>query len=375
MNLISRVGLSFCLLCGFTASGQTVSATVAVASTPSAFAVDPSLGNLYAITGGTVSVINLASRAVVATVPVGSSPTGIAVNTSTHLVYVSNEQSNTVSIINPSSNFATTSVPVGTQPSAIAVNPINGFVYVTNFTNAITNGLVQWGVTIINPSANNSTEHVFTAEQFPNGIAIDPNNGTVYVTALGNLSCTSCATDVTAIDPITTGTTTISVGAFPLNIEVDPATDKVYVANVGSNAFSVTVITPGSSGFTTDIISLGAGGTGSGAMAIDSFSNVYMGNKTTNVNIIAAQNTVTSLNVLQGQAIASIASDNSTGLTCVVTSGGSSAPGNAVFIQGATKSIVASLPIGIAPGAVAADPARGEFYVATGGNTVTVITE
>src|SRR5580692_12336856 len=84
-------------------------------------------------TSGNVSVVDLASNAVVATIPVGSTPIMAVANASDNNVYVANFGSNTVSTINAGSNTVSTTISVGTNPAGEAVDPVGTDVYVTNF--------------------------------------------------------------------------------------------------------------------------------------------------------------------------------------------------------------------------------------------------
>lgn len=104
------------------AATNAVVATIAVGSVPMAVAVSPdgtrvyvtnfwdgvvmSEGKVVSETGGTVSVINAATNAVIETITVGRTPTGVAVNPSGTRVYVSNGGDNTVSVIKIESDFS-----------------------------------------------------------------------------------------------------------------------------------------------------------------------------------------------------------------------------------------------------------------------------
>jgi YVTN family beta-propeller protein len=84
-------------------ASNTVTATIAVGSLPSAVAVDPAAGTVYVTNygSGTASVIDGATNIVTATVPVGSFPDGVGTDPLTHIAYVANSGSDTVSVISP----------------------------------------------------------------------------------------------------------------------------------------------------------------------------------------------------------------------------------------------------------------------------------
>ena len=80
--------------------------------------------------GGTVSVIKTANRAVVATVPVGNQPEGVAVTPDGTHAYVTNRRSSSVSVIATATNTVVATVIVN-EPFAVAVSPNGQDVYVS----------------------------------------------------------------------------------------------------------------------------------------------------------------------------------------------------------------------------------------------------
>jgi YVTN family beta-propeller protein len=77
--------------------------------------------------GGTVSVIKTANRAVVATVPVGNQPEGVAVTPDGTHAYVTNRRSSSVSVI--ATRWVATVIV--NEPFAVAVSPNGQDVYVS----------------------------------------------------------------------------------------------------------------------------------------------------------------------------------------------------------------------------------------------------
>lgn len=80
----------------------------------------------------TVSVISLATRAVVATIPVGDNPLHVAVTPDGARAYVSNRNSNNVSVIDTSTLAVVATVAVGTAPTGLAASSNGKQVYVAN---------------------------------------------------------------------------------------------------------------------------------------------------------------------------------------------------------------------------------------------------
>src|SRR5436189_20063 len=82
-------------------STNTVTATIAVGTTPEELAVTPNGTEVYVANEGSnnVSVIDTSTNAVTATVDVGTTPVDVAITPDGADVYVSNSASNTVSVI------------------------------------------------------------------------------------------------------------------------------------------------------------------------------------------------------------------------------------------------------------------------------------
>ncbi len=77
---------------------------------------------------------------------------------------------------------------------------------------------------------------------------------------------------MTVIDGATNSTTTVSAGTGPVSVAVNPVTNKIYVANSGSN--NVTVI-DGATNSTTTV----SAGTGPRAVAVNPVTNkIYVAN-------------------------------------------------------------------------------------------------
>ena len=85
-------------------------------------------------TPGTVSPINTATNTVGSPITVGKNPQGVATDWTGDGVWVANCASNTVSQISTATNTvaATIKLPSGSYPQGIAVTPNGGKVYVAN---------------------------------------------------------------------------------------------------------------------------------------------------------------------------------------------------------------------------------------------------
>ena len=174
--------------------------------------------------GGTVSVIDTGTNAVVATVAVGGGPEGTAVNHTGSRVYVSNFSSASVSVIDTATNTVTATVPVGTQPDGIAVNPAGTFVYGANFGGAT--------VSVIDAASDTVTATIPVGTQ-PLGVAVNPTGTRAYVANYGGGNVSVVDTGTNSV------TATVTVGSSPWGVAMHSAGTFVYVANFGSNNVSV----------------------------------------------------------------------------------------------------------------------------------------
>jgi YVTN family beta-propeller protein len=101
----------------------------------------------------------------------------------------------------------------------VALSPDGNKLYVTNNDD-------PGRVYVIN-TTNDSLAGQIATGTYPMGVAFSPD-GWAYVTNNGDGT-------VTAISPVGV-TTTITVGAYPRGVGVNPAGNRLYVANQGSNS-------------------------------------------------------------------------------------------------------------------------------------------
>lgn len=144
---------------------------------------------------GTVSVIDLATRAVVATIPVGSQPAAIAILPDGSRVYVANAGADTVSVIDLATQTVIGSaIPIEDNPQGIALSPDGARVYVTNFN--------SHSVSVIE-TASDTLVGTIQVGFFPHGIAVTPDGRRLYVVDDGSVAVVDTATQrLTARVPI-----------------------------------------------------------------------------------------------------------------------------------------------------------------------------
>ena len=246
------------LIDGISYSTQTIS----VGSYPGAIAVNPATNSIYVANyiGNTVTTFKEAGIGK-ATILTGTSPNSLAINVRTNKIYVTNAGSNSISVINGDSNTVT-SVGVGVSPHAVAINPITSKIYVANLgSNSISviNGasfvfsfkFPNDGYTLylqkvlVNPLTNkiylfatgrylviNGTtdviKNVTASSMVATAAAINYMTNKLYV-----LNNTSGHSTVNIIDSTDAIVSTITVGANPQDIAVNPYTNMIYVANRG----------------------------------------------------------------------------------------------------------------------------------------------
>jgi len=133
-------------------------------------------------------------------------------------VYVANANDNVIDIINGRQAKLVGSISLnGNSPSAIALNPVLNLLYVPYGTNqtAVVNAWTKqilttttFGSTTVGAAVNVLTGNVFVADQEFNGSSL-----TGVLGANGHL------------------VTSVSVGAFPTGVDVDPFTNLTFVAS------------------------------------------------------------------------------------------------------------------------------------------------
>jgi DNA-binding beta-propeller fold protein YncE len=231
----------------------------------------------------TVSILDLASLTQVAGVTdiaVGTSPSGVAIDQETNLVVIANSGSNTVSTIDltpltatPIGTLAPVTVAVDQNPIAVAIDPDRG----TNGRGlAVVTSLVLTGAAApvaaldsvdiggTTPVKLNVASACGGGCGTPTGIVFDPavSPALFYVVSTqGN--------QITAFNPDTNGTSSISVGINPTSIAYNFQTSSILSVNALSNSTSIV----DSQTFRTKE-TVGIGGASRFSVAIQTFTNL-----------------------------------------------------------------------------------------------------
>ena len=230
--------------------------------------------------GDSVSVIDLATNAVVATIPVGDQPMGVAVTPDATRAYVTNQRSNSVSVIDTATNAVVATVPVGESPQGIRVNPSGTEVWVAN--------AFAGGVSVID-TATNTVIATVAVSRFAHDVAFLPDGSRAYVsTQVGDVSVVDTATRAVVA--------TIDVGDSLWGIEVLPDGSKIYVAHL--IATDVAVIDPATN---TVVKSIPVGAHPQGLAVSPDGSRIYVGDLASGLWVIdTASDTATRAEALSG---------------------------------------------------------------------------
>jgi len=180
----------------------------------------------------------------------------------------------------------------------------------------------------------------------PTAIAADPATDQVYVANLGSAN-------VTVINGATNATTTVAAGTRPTAIAVNPVTNQIYVANSTSN--NVTVI-DGATNATTTV----AAGAYPYAIAVNPVTNrIYVANNgSNNVTVIDGATNATTT-VAAGTNPSGVAVNPVTNQVYIANSGSD----NVTVIDGATNATT-TVAAGTGPYAISVNPVTNQIYVA-----------
>jgi YVTN family beta-propeller protein len=304
----------------------------------------------------------------------GKGPDALAADPGTGTVYVADKKSAKVTVESESDLGPVATVSVGHDPEGVAVDPGTGNVYVADAT-------APGSVSVINASTCDAVDHsdckistIAGLGDNPDGIAVDPTDGTVYVAnrGSGNVSVISEASGAIV------GTVTLGNKTEPFGIAIDSTTHQVYVTDSKSDTVSVIAGANCSASTQTGCASVPptiAVGTGPEGVAVDSATDIaYVANNgdgTVSVingatNVVSATIGIDSATDLEGVALAP------DGNEIMVTSGITDFPNSSaavVVISTTTNDVLRLLPADLGNEAITVDPTTGYIFTAdmTGG--------
>jgi len=195
---------------------------------------------------------------------------------------------------------------------------------------------------------------------FPYAMQLNPVTNKVYV---ADFTSNTSPNNVIVIDGATNSTTTITTGVGTVAVGVNPVTNKIYAANFNSN--DVTVI-DGATNSTTTV----AVGSGPGGIAMNPVTNkIYVANFNSNDVTVIDGATNTTTTVAAGSEPSAVAVNPLTNKVYVTNN----LSANVTVIDGATNSAT-TVSTGNDPVAVAVNPVTNKIYVANNlSASVTVI--
>jgi len=324
--------------------------TVADAGNPVAAAVNPVTNKIYVANRNTndVTVIDGATNSTT-TVAAGTNPVAVAVNPVTNKIYVGNENSANVTVMDGATNSTTTVATAGLNSFSVAVNPVTNKIYVGDGTG--------FSFTVIDGATYNTTEFNSGFIGSQPDVTVNPVTNKIYTSG--------CCAFVGVIDGATNNITGVAVGDQDLALDVNPLTDKIYVADGARN--TLTVIDG-----VTNRTSAVAVGSFPRAVAVNPVTNkIYVANESSNsVTVVdGATNSTTTVNV--GSLPGAVAVNPVTNKIYVANRGSA----NMTVIDGATNSTT-TVAVGTYPYriSVAVNPVTNKVYVPTS-TGVTVINE
>lgn len=167
-----------------------------------------------------------------------NTPEGIAVDSTNAKIYVGNESGNTITKSNLDGSGAVNLSLAGllNGPYGVALDVAANKMYVAN-------GGGQSGIGFVvradldgsNATRLTNLDPVLSKEQYPQGIAIDPSAGKIYV-AVYSAKIIQANLDGTGGTALTFGG--LLTGTAPLDVAVNPAGNRIYVADFNGQLFS-----------------------------------------------------------------------------------------------------------------------------------------
>ncbi len=202
-------------------------ATESLGGGPEALAFDSTDNTLFVASSGNVSVLDPTTDRVIATVPVPTDPQALLYDPTTDDVFVADTSSAEVSVISGASDSVVATIGVAEFPNALAWDQQTDTVFVPGIEPSSANGVVT-EVAAGNLSVVGS---IPLGPILPLGLAFDPTDGTLLVSAEGNLNETFEA--VSPTNGSVLAASTIPDHGLPGSVLYDPASGDAFVAGTG----------------------------------------------------------------------------------------------------------------------------------------------
>jgi YVTN family beta-propeller protein len=174
--------------------------------------------------GNVVLVLDTASRTVVASIPAEKYPYSMAVSPNGRQLYVPNHDANLVSVVDTATNTVVNKIEVKPNPHSAAFSVDGRRAYIANHASNV--------VTVID-TKNGAVLTEIPVGKSPHSIAMSPDGSRIYVVNYD-------ADSVSVIDPAAyTVVGTIPTQREPQSVAFAPDSKHAYVVNDGSNTVSV----------------------------------------------------------------------------------------------------------------------------------------
>jgi len=176
----------------------------------------------------TISVYNSSTGSFLLSVRTGIMPVSVAYDTRSNELIAADSGSNQISIVNMNAR-SELNVNVGPNPLSVLYDQLNNMIYVAN------SGSHYQMVTVVNATTDRTVGNISVGFE-PDGIAVDPVTGNLYVSSAinGTVSVVSPSNN-SVID-------TINVGDIPEGIVYDEGINSIAVSVYGSS--DVVIINP-----------------------------------------------------------------------------------------------------------------------------------
>ena len=171
-----------------------------------------------------VVVLDTQTRAVIATIPAEAYPYALAISPNGRQVYVPNHDANLITVIDTTTNAVVNKITVKPNPHDVAFSVDGRRAYVANHASNL--------VTVLD-TKNGAVLAEIAVPRSPHSIVMSPDGKRVYVVCYD-------ADVVAVIDPAAyTVTGTIPVKREPQSVKFAPDGKHAYIVNDGSNSVSV----------------------------------------------------------------------------------------------------------------------------------------
>ncbi len=405
---------------------NTVIANVSTELYPTGVVVSPDGSRVYTANqvSGSISVINAATNTFLTSIKVGKGATGIAISPDGSKLYVSNSGDGSVSVINTATNTETLKIIVGSNPVGISLNADGSLVYVANTAsqtlsviNTATNTVVNTiSVANLSQSFGNFIKNGSGCQGAPVNFTITVNPSAAaspLITASGATGSISACAGTASVSP-QVQQITISGSYLKSNITATAPSGFEISLSPNSGYASLLTINQAAGTVGNTVIYVRASATAptgniSGNVTLQSFSATNQTVAVTGVvNALPNINVVSNQTLNNGQATAAVnftgtgsftwtndtpgvglaasgsgniasfktVNNGSTPVTATIsvtakspgyayiTGGGTS--GEVYVVNTATHAVVATVPVGSQPYAVAFSPAGDKVYVTNG---------